>query len=148
MNSKITLLDLPILPRDRDRAGRTSIILDTYIKERNEISSVSLLKAHIKRWENLFRLTNENFPNLDLTNIFNIKEEDYETILAHIKKLLLKQDKGLDFEDELVGITMDIFIPPTLLQATIIAKKYEVGHDLIMVRLYLDPYPEFIHYLR
>jgi hypothetical protein len=41
-----------------------------------------------------------------------------------------------------------IAAPSPFMKATILGKKFGVGTDLIMVRLYLDPYPELIEAMR
>lgn len=37
----ISILDLPVKPKDRDEAVATSVILDTFLKERNSVSNAN-----------------------------------------------------------------------------------------------------------
>lgn len=45
----VTLLDLPVKPQDRDVAGGTDIIRDSYLKSRKGFKTVVGLKRHVKK---------------------------------------------------------------------------------------------------
>ena len=136
----ITLLDLPVLPPDRDTACGTSIIQETYLQERDAIKTVEELEAHLKRWENLFLLEPE--PEVE----FPLK--DLEKTLALLLQCRENVETELNFDTIEAKEVACIMIPAALMRAFLLAQHYIVGHDLAMVRLYLDPYPELIDELR
>lgn len=142
-NKKVCLLDLPVLPKDRDWAGGTEVIIDTFIEERNSIKNVDDLLAFVEKWNNIWLLNDE------------ITQEEYDIvdgafdpylIFDCVMKILRKEE--IKDVDSNVRIAMNICIPHSAMRAMLLAKKYGVGTDLGFVRLYLDPYPEHMDAMR
>lgn len=142
-DNKYTLLDLPILPRDRDSACGSSIIEDTYLKELGEIQNIEQLKEFIVRWRNLWMLDNTKVSD-EIEQLLG-NNFDHQAVLEFLAR---KKDDKLSFDDMSVRIMTNLAVPHTLLQAFSIANYWGVGTDLAMVRLYLDPYPELDDCLR
>jgi len=144
------LLDLPVLPYDRD--SFSDDIGETYSKDVSDIKSAQDLKNHIEKWRNLWLLRSPKFDDIDTWSQLQPDELkllnfdfDFNEVCSFLER---KDEDGLPFENENVRIMANIVCPKSLLQATILADKYGVCTDLAMVRLYLDPYPEYIEYCR
>jgi len=141
---KVTLLDLPVLPVDRDSAAGTSVIIDTFLKERNEVKDLTQLLDFTKRWKNIWllieRVSREEYDIVD-------GNFDYSTFDLFMK-MISKEDGNLDINDNNVRVAMSMCVPHASLRALMLAKEYGVGSDLGFVRLFLDPYPEHQDALR
>jgi hypothetical protein len=165
------LLDLPILLDDRDSAASTTIIIDTFQDElvhtycdcchggvvgldanaeiwsQGQRSKLDDLKKFIKKWENVWLLKMPEGRN----NILFPEEEEIIN-LVDIEPLLdllpRRRDDGLKFEDKNVRKLANLIAPVTFITATMVADHYGVGSDLALVRLYLDPYPEYSYACR
>ncbi|MFA6234400.1 MAG: hypothetical protein WC824_09510 [Bacteroidota bacterium] len=135
-----TLLDLPVLPPDRDTACATSFIQDVYICERGSLTNAEELQGFIQRWKPLFLLEPDPSCQVPL--------ENPERIFEIMQKLKTKSDEDLDFESDEVKEAMNVMMPPALMKAFFLARHFLVGHDIAMVRLYLDPHPELLEELR
>jgi hypothetical protein len=156
------LLDLPVWPEDRDGAGTTSIIQDTYVAERLALGSPSELRPFVKRWRNLFLLGPSRSAFLAAKPGTWIRQagqsfhrEERALLLGEFdaKKVfaLLQRTKsdGLNFDDWNVRIVGHLCLPAPLVQAFMLANYYGgCGHDLAMVRLYLDTWPQHRDRLR
>lgn len=147
MKPNKTLLDLPVLPHNRDDACGTDIIEETYIAERDKVSSEGELWAHIKRWRNVWLLECPIRPRKLLPEEIKLLWLDFDSTEV-FKWLHKKKENDLPFDNETVKIMMHIAIPFPLLDASLFARHYGVGCDLAMVRMYLDPFKEFENYLR
>jgi hypothetical protein len=144
-----TLLDLPVLPEDRDEACETHVILDAYTSECKAIKTVDDLTNFVNRWSNMWRLTNEHFHPVTSSienDIVNLNF-DKEKVLGFVIRVG-ERDDNLDFDDVNVSIACTIVAPVQSIMAFLLAKKFGVDTDLGFVRLYLDPYPELIDKLR
>lgn len=145
MEKDKTLLDLPVYPEDRDLAGTTDIIVCSYIEEMNKVSSAEELVAFTQRWRNLFLLKKDD-------EILFAEEEQIITgafdSASVYEAFLRKNSKDLDLDDPAVKVMMNIAAPRALIWAYVLGRRYGVGSDLAMVRLYLDPHSEFEDHLR
>jgi hypothetical protein len=140
----ISILDLPVVPKDRDGACETDTISSTFLLERNSVDTVEKFIQFINRWKNLWLIRNERTSQ---------EEKDISELRFNVQPvfelfILAKDSKEIDLRSDDARITMNIVVPPAVLTAFIIAKHFGVGIDLAFVRLYLDPYPEFDNVLR
>ena len=147
MKPNKTLLSLPVLPRSRDDACGTAIIEETYIAERDKVSTEAELWAHICRWRNVWLLNCPIRPRKLLPEEIRLLWLDFNSAEV-LKWLDQKKREGLPLEEEAVKVMMHIAIPYPLLDASLFARRYGVGSDLGMVRMYLDPFKEFENHLR
>jgi hypothetical protein len=143
--NKTCLLDLPVYPKDRDCACATSEIVDAYLKERDGLKNPDEMHAFIDKWHDLWLLDNDYVDLSQEEQALVDNQFDHEKVYA---LLLDKQNDDLDFDDLNVRIMAHIAAPAPLTQATVLGQEYGVGTDLIMVRLYLDPYPELNEAMR
>jgi hypothetical protein len=150
---RTTLLDLPVLPLDRDDACRTSRVLSTFVNDRKKVSSAETLKSFVDKWRSVWLLSAGPVPRssggvfidkcrapLSEVAIKIVCDDfDHELIATLINsKELLQED------DELISLVGDILIPTSMLFAFHLSKTYGVGHDLGLIRVYLDTYPSLI----
>jgi len=144
-----TLLDLPILLEDRDSAASTDSIIDAYTTELlvvQESRKLEVLRAFIERWRCAWLLKipeGKNTP--EGKNVLSLEEEEILGLaeIEPLVELLPRRMEKLDFNDKSVRKLAHLLIPIPFLSATMVADKYNVGSDLALVRLYLDPYPEY-----
>lgn len=142
-----TLADLPQFRGiDRDGACGTSDVQEQYLKERNAIDSPEALTAHIEAWHNLWVLAGPGEMGEDvrpevewmLTGLYDPKK-----VLDYIDKMILKDDsitgELLDSDPD-CQIAAHIMLPASLMQAFFLSNACGVGHDLGLVRLFLDPH--------
>ena len=142
---KTCLLDLPVYPEDRDGACGTSDIVDTYLAERDAVKSGDELQSFVIRWRNLWLLSG-NYDKLSEEEKALIDDEiDHDKVYS---QLLRKKEDDLSFEDINVKIMSHIAMPIPFLQAHRVSQHYGVGSDLAMVRLYLDPFPQYDNAMR
>lgn len=134
------LLDLPVLPHDRDSAVSESVVHDSYLKEIEAVKTGADMTRHVERWRNLWLLRDEERPALTPGELRLVRLEfSPDAVAGHA---LRKKDAGLDFEDPDVQVMMNVVAPISLVMASMLAQQYGVGSDLILVRMFLDPYPE------
>ena len=134
----ITLLDLPVLPKDRDNACGTCTILETYIKERDSINNSDELVEFVKRWKNIWLLRKERTSE---ENDLSESKFDAVSVFELLIRMRNKED-GFDYDQYNTRIAANIAVPPSSLDAFLFSKQFEVGSDLGFIRLYLDTYPE------
>ncbi len=155
-----TLLDLPVKPEDRDWAGETEIINETFLADRNAVKTVEDLHQFIDKWRNLWLL---KIPNVQPTDEWSnavdrivAKDFDGEAVLAAMNRAKWRgtnaEGQSLDVndyeKDPIAQLAGEIMLPFQLMEAFMLARHYGVTHDLAMVRFYLDPHPELIDALR
>jgi len=147
--SRITLLDLPVLPKDRDFAAGTSIIMDAFISDRDSVKNHYQLCQFIEKWRNIWLLNKEAVEKYTTQEEFDIVSLnfDMDVVFNSFVRMLMKDD-NLDFEDRNVIIAMNLCIPNACILVFKLSNHYGVGNDLGFVRLFLDPYPEFVDELR
>lgn len=143
--NKTCLLDLPVYPQDRDCACATDLISDTYIKERDALKNPDDMRVFIDRWHDLWLLEGDYEELSEEEKALILNKLNHEEVYA---LLLDKQNDNLDFDSLNVRIMAHIAAPAPFMKATILGRKFGVGTDLIMVRLYLDPYPELNEAMR
>lgn len=145
--TKVTLLDLPVVPPQRDLAAIADLVKTAYLSENKGIQTAEAWTKFIERWTNLWLLPNK--PGLPA-----VLRGDYdmEEALAILQRLYAKDDSVVPAGGEEPSIeylaAVDIVLPEALLRAEMLAHHYGVGTDLALVRLYLDPYPEHENELR
>lgn len=144
-----TLLDLPVLPEDRDEACETHVILDAFMDECRAVKTVDDLTNFINRWSSMWLLNNSMVHPItsDIERKIVTLDFDKEKVLNLLIRILARED-DFDFTDDAVGIACTIAVPVQSVVALMLAKKFGVDTDLGFVRLYLDPYPELIDKLR
>lgn len=135
---KTYLLDLPVCPDDRDDTCGTSIIGDAYLQERDNVKSPDELRVFINRWQKLWLLSGDYEQLSDEEKALVSNEMCHEQVYVHLKD---KREDNIDFSDVNVRIMANIVMPHPLLKAFMLSRKFGVGSDLAMVRLYLDPFP-------
>jgi hypothetical protein len=148
---RTTLLDFPVLPH-RDMACGTSKVSSTFVYDRKKVSSAETLKAFINKWRSIWLLSAGPTPNSS-GNLFIDKcraplsaaavkivsgDFDHELFATLINTEKLPQDEAL------VYVLGEILIPQPMLLASLVAETYGVDHDLGLVRIYLDTYPDLI----
>lgn len=142
----ITLLDLPVLPVDRDFACGTNLVHEAYLKNRKAIASVSDLRVHLAKWRNLWLL---GLNREEVPEPVSLTDDQCELIVKWLSVPLAEQPAlnrdPLPLE---VRIWACVMAPGPLVRAFEVAHHYKVGSDLGLVRLYLDPYPELDDELR
>jgi hypothetical protein len=143
MDKNKSLLDLPVLPESRD-SGDTDNIVSTYLHGLKKVSSPEELKEFVSYWKNIYLLKDDS--ELIAAEIALV-ELDFDAVVI-FPLFSLKGDEGLDFDAFNNQVMANIAAPKALIKASLLAHKYGVGHDLAMVRLYLDPFPEFNDKLR
>ena len=151
----ITLLDLPVKPKDRDAAGGTDIIRNKYVSSRKGCKTVIGLKRHVTKWRNMWLLSAVSDAARALSAQWLVDAQpDWEKVLYFLRLPKDRQVEELKLADNDTPLTLvaraalDIFLPPASLHAELLAQHFIVGSDLGFVRLYLDPYPELENELR
>jgi hypothetical protein len=148
---RTSLLDLPVLPIDRDAAVGTGRITTSFVHERKSITDAKSLKAFIERWKPIWLLQAGPYPETTENNYVNefrgpvpeaavmLVNHDYDA-----DKLLesLKAEQP-DTESDHFDMMCALALPAPALAAFLLSKEYMVGDDIIFVRLFLDTYPEF-----
>lgn len=143
------LLDLPVLIYDRDMAAGKDEISSIYLKELGGVSTPDELREFCKRWRNIWLLKWPGEDDLE-ANILLPEEVAVVEDAFDAEKVLEALGKKDDDEwllqaidtDENAKVMMQIAVPLPLLSASVQSRHWGVGSDLIMVRLFLDPYPE------
>jgi len=138
------LLDLPVIPFDRDRAAATNEIVESYLNELNQVQTEDALHAFIQKWRSVW-LLKSHLPDADNElmedEVFLLEGKfDLAKVLRHLAQ---RKEDSHDFEDPNVRVMAHLAVPRALLQASIGSSKFDVGMDLILVRLFLDPYKEY-----
>ncbi len=142
---RTTLLDLPVLPTNRDAAGGTDMIVDAFSTERKAISNLEELTAFVQRWTPIWKLFCPFQPDLTVRPVPLVNEK----VLEWFKIFGAEGYRGeFDRVDANQISAMDILCPPLTLPAFDLAEQFGVGSDLGFVRLFLDPYPEYEGELR
>lgn len=134
------LLDLPVYPVDRDSCCASSLISDSYLKERDEIKSGEELQKFVSRWRNMWLLTGDYDKLTEEEKRLIDNDMEHDSVYAQL--LRIKEDDH-DFNDINVKIMSHIAVPIPMLEAHRVSNHYGVGHDLGMVRLYLDPFSQY-----
>src|SRR3972149_5467299 len=134
------LLDLPILPYDRD--SFSDDINEAYINDVESIDTEFDLRNHVHKWRSLWLLKNPNDKR-----VLSVEEQkllslefNFDEVIQFLKR---RKEDGLPFDQESVRIMTHLLMPAPLLQAFMLASHFGVCTDLAMVRLYLDQHPEF-----
>jgi hypothetical protein len=148
----MNLLDLPVLPVDRDSAVVSNIIIETYAKERKEATTPEQLFAFIKKWKAIWLLQpgpamSDAPPDSILgqarepirPEVFKLVngEFDAEKVLAY----LASDPEPVDTDE--YKIACNLAVPCQGMLALTLATHFRVNIDIGFVRLYLDTYPEF-----
>lgn len=151
LESHCNLLDLPVLPFDRDEAVGTNKIITEFIKMRKMISSTTELRDFIDFWKPIWLLTPGTFTE-HKPNSFIAAACQYSLDEAVLK--LLRHEYDADeivknihnpdgcSEKEFFGLLCNLNLPIPGLLAFQFATAYGVGSDIGFVRLYLDTYPD------
>ena len=136
------LLDLPVLPEDRDEAGATSIVQDAYIKESLAIATVEDLRAFTNRWANIWLLAGKQSQELrPEEKALASGEYVAEELLAETFRCRCRiPDAKPDDNPLWNSLAMFLIMPEAMIKAFQLSTHYNVGHDLALVRLYLDPH--------
>jgi len=143
------LLDLPVLPDHRDSAG-SSDVQDAYVSERKAIGSPKDVRAFVRRWRPLFLLRlgkggrRDQFMDGDVKALVSLSF-DAKLVFAALQRV---QDERFDFSRRANRIAAHIALPAQMMHAYSLADRYDAGHDLAMVRLFLDTYPQHEDALR
>lgn len=158
-----SLLDLPIRPWDRDDTGGTSIVQDTYVRERKALKHAHQLRPFVRRWQAvwllrpgtlLFRAARGSWYHQASGELLwgerALLDGRFDAKRVMARMLQQPAEEPIPFNPnerdwQLVG---HLSIPGPFLTAYSLAQHYDVGHDLAMVRLFLDSYPEFNNRLR
>lgn len=141
MTKDKNLLDLPVILHDRDDAA-TSAIIDAYMEGLRRATAPDRLSGHIAVWRNLWLLKpHDGVPDLTRGESA-LLDGDFGPL--RVMELLSRKSeaKDLDPGDIDVHVMCNLAVPPAFMMATLLASHYQVGHDLAMVRLYLDPYQD------
>lgn len=149
---RTNLLDLPILPLDRDNACGTNEIISRFVDMRKKISSTTELRDFINFWKPIWLLEPGPFPEpkpnsnsfvdlcrkpLDKTVLQLLRHEyDADKIVKYI------HNAEECIEKDFFGLLCNLNLPTPGLLAFQFAEEYSVGSDLGFVRLYLDTYPD------
>lgn len=140
-----TLLDLPVLPLDRDSAGYTEIVSETYVAERMSIFTLEDLTAFVTRWKAAWELVCPLKPELKSGPMPVASDE----ILRLLFIMSAKDFAGpIDPQNLDHVMTMNLILPPAFILPHQLAVTYGVSTDLSFVRAFLDPYPELEEELR
>jgi hypothetical protein len=135
-----TLLDLPVLPRDRDSAVVTNVIMGAYVTERKAVTTLTELTLFVGRWKPIWELACPLKPDMRTGPVPTVTE----AVLGHFLEMINPkyQLHGEVTPDQ--QSAMNILLPPAALQAFILCRKYlcDGDADIGFVRLFLDPYPE------
>lgn len=147
------LLDLPVYPPDRDGACGSEFIQEAYLKERETLQRSTQLRPFVKRWRALFLLRfgprmrgQDEAPSQANRDMLALVEGRFDAkrvinVIVNAKTIPFNND------DHNHRIAANILIPPALYRAFEIREHFGVGHDLGMVRLYLDSWPQLDHTL-
>jgi len=148
--TRTCLLDLPVIPAHRDGATGTEEIQDAYLAERGAISSAAGVRTFVRRWRPLFLLRSGKggwpgqFLDDDVKALVSLSF-DAKKVFAALQRV---SDDKFDFSRRPNRIAAHIALPAQLMRAFQLAAHYDVGHDLAMVRLFLDTYPQHEKALR
>ncbi len=142
----ISILDLPVLPNDRDEAVATSVILDTFINERDLVSNADELVTFVSRWKNIWLLRDESIRSKEENDISELKF-DSNSIFDIFVRIIHGED-NFDFNQSNIRVAATIAAPPASINALLLSKKFKCDSDIGFVRLYLDPYKELEDKLR
>jgi len=142
------LLDLPVLPGHRDGAAATDIVHETYFQELKAIENPEALLDFIRRWRNLWLLCPPEETKELAPEVRSLLALDFDP--ERVFEWLQKKDRDdIPYTTDVhVRIMAHLALPHPLLDAFELAKHYEVGTDLGLVRLFLDPFPEHEDKLR
>jgi hypothetical protein len=152
-NARTNLLDLPVLPYDRDDACGTSRVSSTFVHDRKNVSSAETLKAFVSKWRSVWLLSAGPVPKSS-GNLFidkcraELSEPAVKIVNADFDHELIatviNNPDGSVHNSELLSILAEISIPSPMLLAFHLSNEYDVDHDLGLVRIYLDTYPDLI----
>ena len=152
---RTNLLDLPVLPFDRDGAAATDRIVETFTAERKQISEPSQIQTFVNRWKAIWLLSSGTaFPDAAentlvymcrqplAKEIIDLVEGRYDADKVFEYLSTLDTIKEIDPNNHNLSLTCSMVLPEPALSATFMAHNYGVGNDLGFVRLFLDTYPE------
>ncbi len=156
------LLDLPVLPHDRDSAAATDYVIKTFVAERSAIPGPAAIRPFVRRWRSAWLLqSGMSGPPGTWVHWAHEPLDPYDRRLLEgdfdAKKIwAVLQSEGhgpeskgqVDLNSANTRIAAGLMIPVPLMLASQLAHDYGVGHDLGLVRLYLDTYPQHSNRLR
>jgi len=135
MNKPTPLHNLPILPYQVE-----SGMMRVYTNELAKVHNRTQLRAHVQRWRHLWQLQPVNW-------VERLTREEVELGLGrvhkHVFKKLLKFRNKHDPTDNpgrMSKIAMNIMLPRALLNAYLLANKYQVPFDVAMIQTYAPNY--------
>ena len=158
-----SLLDLPVVPYHRDTAARTQVVQGAYLRERRALRNPNELRPFIRRWQNMWLLRPGNVwrtaqlgsmlydaaaPLLWSERAMLEGHFDAQKVLAYLLQQPNEGPLRCNPDERDWQICGHLCIPGPMLHAFKVSSYFGVGHDLGLVRLYLDSYPEFIDRLR
>jgi hypothetical protein len=149
---RTNLLDLPVLPLDRDMACGTSRVSSTFVNDRKKVSSAETLKSFVDKWRPVWLLSAGPVPKSSGNLLVDkcrapLSEAAVKIVNAdfdHERVVTLLNHEKLPQDEVLACLLGEIFIPGPMLFAFQLSNTYGVGHDLGLVRIYLDTYPDLI----
>lgn len=142
----ISILDLPVKPKDRDEAVATSVILDTFLKERNSVSNANELVTFVSRWKNIWLLRDESVRSKEENDISELKFNSNSIFDIFVR--MIHGEDNFDFNQSNTRVAATIAVPPSSINALMLSKKFRCNSDIGFVRLYLDSYKELEDKLR
>lgn len=157
------LLDLPVKIYDRDGATGSSRIQETYIKERKALKEATEIRPFIRRWRNLWLLRPGSllhraapgswYHYADAPLLWDEKAMlaghfDAKRVLARVLQQPAEGPLRMNPDELEWKICSHLCLPGPLLSAFHLSHHYGIGHDLALVRLFLDSYPEHYNRLR
>lgn len=135
MNTQTQLHTLPVLPYQSEDG-----MMRAYTKELAKVRNRAQLRAHVRRWKHLWQLKPMNW-------VENLNREEIELGLGRVhkhvfKKLLRFRDKHdpTDNPGRMSKIAMNIMLPRALLNAYLLANKYQAPFDVAMIQMYAPNY--------
>jgi hypothetical protein len=155
---RTSLLDLPVLPIDRDDACGTSRIIRTYVHERKLLTKSDQLDGFINRWKSVWLLSAGTYPErIPVKHIINSCREpidsevynlfdgnyDLDKVFDYVKNSTCPDNDNIDDINFLVSC--QISIPWPFLKVSFLCRYFIVCTDIGFVRLFLDTYPEYIN---
>ena len=150
---RTTLLDLPILPEDRDEAAQTDHVLGTFVKERGTLIHPSQLRSFVRKWSAIWLLCAGPHPasappgcvlaraRSSLSKYTRMLLEGHYDAKRVFRFLNHKDsDPLVETDSRDFRIAGYLAMPPPMMLAWSLANSYGAGTDIGFVRLYLDTY--------
>lgn len=151
-----SLLSLPVLPTNRDKAARTDRILESFVHERKAATASGELAPFIERWKNVWQLqagdTAKDAPENSYAGSARqgvhpaaqrLLMGDYnKDKVLEVSRSSKDAPSSIPADDPDYEVACHLMLPLPLMNAHFLARHYGVCSDLAMVRIYLDTYPE------